>query len=103
MRGALVSYQRATETLYNVQVAETQSREVRRQGVLNAILLLLTSFTLISVTADAYNFVRDQEVMIPERLDRVLVLSEFVLALALLLAIAVYVTWPSRRRRRGVR
>jgi hypothetical protein len=103
MRGALVSYQRATETLYNVQVAETQSREVRRQGVLNAILLLLTSFTLISVTADAYNFVRDQEVMIPERLDRVLILSEFVLALALLLAIAVYVTWPSRRRRRGVR
>jgi len=49
------------------------------------------------------NFVRDQEVMIPERLDRVLILSEFVLALALLLAIAVYVTWPSRRRRRGVR
>jgi hypothetical protein len=41
--------------------------------------------------------------LIRERLDRVLILSELVLALALLLAIAVYVTWPDRRRRRGVR
>jgi hypothetical protein len=90
--------QESCEVLYNVQVAETQGEEIRRQNLLNRILLLLTSFTLVSVTVDAYNFVREQESLIRGVVTRGMVLLQFVLLLSILVTLVMLAT---RDRRRG--
>lgn len=92
--------QDACEMLHNVQVAERQHQDTRRQNLLNSIVLLLTSLTLVSVTADAYNFVREEQPLIADRLSRVQVLAEFVLALALLIIFVIYVSRPKHKRQR---
>jgi hypothetical protein len=92
--------QQATETLYNVQVAESQRDDARRQWTLSLIVGLLTSLTLISVTADAYNFLRQDEPLIQSQTER-----GFVLIVEVLLIIAIlgaFATLAIRaRRRRG--
>src|SRR5262249_47575750 len=92
--------QDACEMLHNVQVAERQHQDTRRQNLLNSIVLLLTSLTLVSVTVDAYNFAREEETLITDRLSRVQVLAEFVLALALLISFVIYLSKPKRKQRR---
>jgi uncharacterized membrane protein YidH (DUF202 family) len=92
--------QDATEVLYNVQVAETQGEESKRQRMLNVIVLLLTSLTLISVTSDAYNFIRAEDLLIDRRFDRTRVLIEFVIGLVILVMLAIFATRAPRRRRR---
>jgi hypothetical protein len=49
------------EILYNVQQAETQAHETRRERRLSAVLFILAGLTCISVLADSYNFVKDDE------------------------------------------
>jgi hypothetical protein len=93
----------ACDMLYNVQDAETQFEQSRRDNVLNAVVALLASLTLISVTADAYNFVRDQESIISGRVERAQLLLEFVIALALLFTLGVWLVrrgGPRRGRER---
>jgi hypothetical protein len=92
--------QDAGEMLHNVQVAERQHQDTRRQNLLNSIVLLLTSLTLVSVTVDAYNFVRDEQPLIADRLARAQVLAEFVLALALLIAFVIYLGRPRHKQQR---
>ena len=89
--------QRATEVLYNVQVAETQEKESRRQWVLSVIVGLLTSLTLISVTADAYDFIRADESLIERRAYRLLLVT---LEIALIVAILVVLLTVAVRARR---
>jgi hypothetical protein len=74
----------AADMLYNVSEAETQSTRSRREIALNSILLLLTSMTLLSVSADLYDFVGDQEPLIGARVDRVEVVLESLILLALI-------------------
>jgi hypothetical protein len=66
--------------LHNVQDAEAQEVRARREGWLNRSLIVLAFLTLVSVTADAYNFVRDQENIIPSRDQRVQVLIGLLLS-----------------------
>ena len=80
----------AADMLYNVSEAETQSTRGRREVALNTIVLLLTSATLLSVSADLYNFVRDQEPLIGERVDRFQVVLESVLALVLVVVVTIF-------------
>jgi hypothetical protein len=92
--------QHATEVLYNVQVAETQDKDSRRQWILSIIVGLLTSLTLISVTADAYDFISDDQSLIERQVYRVLFVSiEFTLILAILIILVILATRSRRRRR----
>jgi hypothetical protein len=91
--------QDATEVLYNVQVAETQGEESKRQRMLNVIVLLLTSLTIISVTADAYDFIRAEDFPIDRRVERMRLLIQFVIGLVVLVALAILATRAPRRRR----
>lgn len=91
--------QHATELLYNVQVAATQEQDSRRQWILSIIVGLLTSLTLISVTADAYNFIREDESLIERQIYRVVLVGvEFLLILAILVAL-LFLTVRSTRQR----
>ena len=90
----------AADMVYSVADAETQRVNERRQNLFSAIVLLLTSLTLLSVSADVYDFVRAEQLLVEDRSDRVRVLAEFVLALCLLVAVLWYlVVAPGRHRR----
>jgi hypothetical protein len=92
----------AADILYNVADAETQANRSRREITLNLILLLLTTVTLLSVSADAYDFIRDQDALIGDRGERARVLVQFLLGLLLVAALVVFVlSRPERGRRRG--
>jgi hypothetical protein len=91
----------ACEILHNVQVSRRQHEETRRQTLLNGVVLLLTTLTLVSVTVDGYDFIRGDRPLIAERSSRALLLAEFVLALGLLVGFVGYLSRPRRRRRRG--
>jgi hypothetical protein len=94
---ALIS--NACDTLYNVQVAEQQKQDSHRSSVLGAILLLLTSLTVISVASDAYNFIAGQQALIRGEFGRLRILIEFLFCLATLVSLVIYLTWPGERRR----
>jgi hypothetical protein len=81
----------ACDVLYNVQAAEQQEEDSQRQNLLNTVVLLLTSFALISVTADAYSFIRERDdPLIRERLIRFNILVALILAIALLVFIVAF-------------
>ena len=90
----------AVEVLYNVQDAEAQDERARRESLLNGIVVLLASLTLVSVTVDAYNFIEMDQPLIGERLQRVRLLIEFVLALTLVVVILLWMLIRPRRGRR---
>jgi hypothetical protein len=92
--------QDACEMLHNVQVAERQHEDTKRQNMLNAIVLLLTSLTVVSVMVDAYNFIREDQPLITHRLLRFELLAEIVLGIGLLIISALFLTRAKRRRRR---
>jgi hypothetical protein len=87
----------AAEMLYNVSEAENQSIRTRREITLNVIVVLLTLATLLSVSADLYAFVRDEEPLIGQRVDRVEVVLESLTLLAIVAAITTYVLMRPRR------
>lgn len=91
--------QESCEILYNVQEAEYQWQQSRRDRLLGYLLAGLTSLTLISVAADAYNFVSGQGgQLIAQRLQRI----EVLLALALLaVTLIVFVIRPRSRASRA--
>lgn len=77
--------------LYGVAQAEAQDEQdrkeaarTRREDVLNLVVVVLAALTLISVSADAYLFVRESESLLSTRSIRLLVLVGFVAALVLL-------------------
>jgi hypothetical protein len=95
--------ERAADMVYNVSEVETQHSSERRQNALNGILLLLTTITLLSVSADAYNFVSGSGSLIAHRPERFRTLIEVILSLGLIGALGVYfvtVSHPMRVRRR---
>jgi hypothetical protein len=95
--------ERAADMVYNVSEVETQHLSERRQNALNGILLLLTTITLLSVSADAYNFVSGSGSLISRRPDRVQTLIEVILSLCLIGVLGAYfvtVSHPLRVRRR---
>jgi hypothetical protein len=71
-------------------------QEQRRQQLLNVIVVLLTSFTLISVSVDAYNFVREEGTLIEDRSNRVELLVEAVALMVLAVSFAIYVAMRRR-------
>ena len=91
----------AADMVYSVADAETQRVNTRRQNLFSAIVLLLTSLTLLSVSADVYDFVRAEQSLVEERGERVRLLAEFVLALCLLVAVLWYIVIAPRRIRRS--
>lgn len=64
----------ATEVLFNVQSAEQQEGMNRRENLLNSVAVTLASLTLVSVVVDSYNFVREQEPLLPTLILRMAVL-----------------------------
>lgn len=77
----------ATEVLFNVQAAEQQEGMNRRENLLNSVAVILASLTLVSVVVDSYNFVRDQESLLPTLLLRLATLLMLALVIALLIVI----------------
>jgi hypothetical protein len=94
------SIQEATNVLYNVQAAELQNEEARRQTVLNWIVLLLTSLSVISVAAVGYDFIREDASLIAARAERAWVFALLTLVVALLVVVVMLVTRPPNQRRR---
>jgi hypothetical protein len=90
----------AVDVLYQVQEAEVQEHRTSREYLLNAILVLLASLTLVSVTADAYNFIRGEDLLFQPTSIRVRLLLEFILGLTLVVALLIFVLRPSRGRKR---
>jgi hypothetical protein len=92
--------QEATETLYNVQVADLQQDDAKRQWTLSVIVGLLTSLTLISVTVDAYDFLRQGDRLIESQSHRGMILAvELLLIVAILAAFVTLALRVPRRRR----
>ncbi len=89
----------ACDVLYNVQMAEQQALEGRRQFVLNTVLLLLTSLTFISVLIVAYDFIRANQEMITPRLERAELLALAVILLTIPVALIVLWSRPSEKSR----
>jgi hypothetical protein len=89
----------SVEVLYSVQEAAAQHDLSRRENFLNVLVIVLTSLTIVSVTADAYNFVRDQETLIDSQLLRLQLLFEFVLVLAALVTVTLWFVVRTPRRR----
>ena len=90
----------AVEVLFNVQSAAAEASQAKRELTLNAVVTALASLTLISVSVDAYNFIREDQSLITDRLQRALILGQFVLALVLLLLIFWLISMRNRRARR---
>lgn len=88
------------DVLFNVQDAEANQDTSRRETVLNTVVILLASLTLISVSADAYNFIRDEEPIFGQRFLRIQLFVQFLVALALIVAIFFWFLGRARRRRR---
>ena len=76
--------------------------EGARQGVNLSVQqsLLLTSLTLLSVSADAYDFVRAEQVIVSDRGERLRLVLEFVLGVCLLVAVVWYLVMSPRGKRR---
>jgi hypothetical protein len=91
----------ACEILYNVQDSETHRDEERREQVLNRAVVLLAAFTLVSVSVDAYGYVRDIDPLIQARLARVVILLQVLVVLALVTVLFVRRTMPVAYRRRS--
>jgi hypothetical protein len=92
--------QEAAETLYNVQVADLQRDDAKRQWTLSVIVGLLTSLTLISVTADAYDFLRQGDPLIRSQLARAVILVVEVLLIVAILGALVTLALRAPYRRR---
>ena len=92
---------RACETLYNIQTAETTEQDARRQNTLNGIMFVLATLTLVSVTTDAYNFVRADAPIFGDLGTRLQVLVEFILAVCAVSVLTIIGTSPRRRGRLG--
>jgi hypothetical protein len=91
----------SVEVLYSVQEAEVQHDQIRRDSLLNGVVLLLASLALVSVSVDAYNFLGTQDhPLIGQQLRRVQLLLEFVGVLTLLVAVFVWAVIRRPRRRR---
>jgi hypothetical protein len=90
--------QEACEILYNVQEAEFQWQQDRRDRILAYFLAGLTSLTLVSVMADSYNFIGGQNAaLISSRVERL----ELLAAVGILgILFILLLTRPSFRRRK---
>jgi hypothetical protein len=95
-----------SEVLLEVQKAEAEEEQTRRQLNVNNILLFLTGFTLVSVLADAYEFLKGDDEFIDwlkEPIARLKVLGAFVLILVIGLLLVQRVSIRGvRRHRRGL-
>lgn len=83
----------ACDVLYQVQYAEEQAGSAQRDKVLNGVLLVLTSLTLISVVSDAYSFLTDQKPLQVQQ-ERLLIISPIIGGL--ILFVAVLLVWRKR-------
>lgn len=90
----------SVEVLYNVQEAAAQHERSRREYFLNAVVIILTSLTIVSVSADSYDFVRDQEAIIEDRVMRIQLFVELMVVLVLLVTVMLWflLRTPTRRR-----
>jgi hypothetical protein len=93
----------AADMVYSVADAEIQRVNTRRQNLFSAIAVLLTSLTLLTVSADVYDFVRAEQSLVEDRGDRVRLAMEFVLALCLLVVVVWYLVSAPRGHRRSAR
>jgi len=93
----------AADMVYSVADAEIQRVNTRRQNLFSAIAVLLTSLTLLTVSADVYDFVRAEQSLVEDRGDRVRLAMEFVLALCLLVVVVWYLVSAPRGHRRLAR
>jgi hypothetical protein len=91
--------QDACEILYNVQEAEFQWQQDRRDRVLSYFLAGLTSLTLVSVMSDSYNFLGGQNTALIRSRSERLELLVAIGALGILL-ILLFIRSPFRRRNR---
>lgn len=74
------------EILLNVQQAEAEEENARRELYLNTVVLTLTGFTLLSVLADTYGFLKGEEKWFNAFFERagVLVVTILILVVTLL-------------------
>jgi hypothetical protein len=90
----------SVEVLYSVQDAKAQHDRAQRESLLNGVVVLLASLTLISVSVDAYGFLGGGAPLIDQQLRRLQLLIEFVVGLAVVVALFL---WLVIRRPRSSR
>lgn len=83
------------QILHDIRVDETLAKEQSRGRFLNLIVLILSGLTILSVASDGYNFIRNQEDLIPILLTRLGVLLAFSIAILS----SLYALWCLADRR----
>jgi hypothetical protein len=91
------------DVLFNVQQDEVAEDEAWRQSNLNAVLLFLTGFTLLSVMADSFDFLKEDNRWWPDVYQRLTVLLSILLGIVLLFSSAAMIirNRPGRGRSRS--
>jgi hypothetical protein len=85
------------EILYNVQQAETEASNTDRQQLLSYALFILTGLTCVSVFADSYGFMKDDDKhLVQDVLNRLLIILSLVGGVFVLLLFLMY--WSGRTR-----
>jgi len=80
----------SVEVLFSVQDAKAQHDQIQRESVLNGVVVLLASLTLVSVSVDAYSFLGGGNPLINDQVRRLQLLIEFVLGLAILVTLFIW-------------
>jgi hypothetical protein len=80
----------SVEVLFSVQGAKAQHDQVRRESLLNGVVVLLASLTLVSVSVDAYGFLGGGSPLVDDRVRRVQLLIEFVLGLTIVVTLLLW-------------
>lgn len=89
--------QQQCELLYNVQVAETQAEEEKRDRLLNRVVLFLTAFTFISVLVDSYDFIDYRAGWFSIWIHRAMILACVLLGLGVVVVIILRAVGRLRR------
>lgn len=86
----------ACDVLYNVQTATQQAVDAMRGFVLNAVVLVLTALSLISVLVGSYDFIRSNENLLDSMGVRIELLAAAVLILTIVVVLLVIRNQPGR-------
>lgn len=89
-----------SDILLNVQTAEAEEEKTQREQYLNTAVLMLTGFTLLSVLADTYGFLRGEEKWFQEVYYRIELFSVTIL---MILVTLFFLTKKIRNRRTNTR
>lgn len=93
LRGRVAQIRHRIDVLHEVQLEDARADDNERQDRLNWFVLALTVFTVASVVADVYGYLREDQHLLPGWSYR------FALLLSVLATVLLAMIWQLRRRR----